>query len=219
MESMLFGFLSVCIVFGLLILAEKLRKQKHLKAEVTRKFIHITVGSFVAFWPFFMPAWVIYAICAAFVLVVGLSRFTKLLPSIHNVDRQTWGDIFFPIGIALVFFLSNDKWIFAASMLHLGLADGIAALVGEKYGATNAYKILGYKKTVAGNIAFFAISVGILSWLVWATPSGFSHLGLATIVWLAPIATAAESLAIRGTDNVVVPVVLTVLLNAMQSVG
>lgn len=219
MVGMLQGALAVVVILGLLLLTEKLRNSKHLKAEITRKIIHISVGSFVATWPFFMPNWVIYAICAAFISIVLISRIGGLFPSIHGVERKTWGDVLFPIGIAFTLFIAHDQWIFAASLLHLSIADGVAALVGEKFGQFNAYKILGYKKTLAGNLAFLAISFGVVYGLTIIPDTGFSHLGALSLLWVPVIATFSEAFSVRGSDNIVVPIAVALMLNSLQVIG
>jgi len=214
---MIAGLFAVVAVFLILVVAERIKKHTRLNAEVARKFVHITVGSFVAFWPFFLPNYVIYWICLAFITVIVVTRLGGLYPSIHKVPRKTWGDILFPIGIAGTLFLANDPWIFTAAILHLSLADGFAALIGEKYGKNNAYKILGYKKTIAGNAAFFIMSVGITTALVWFEPGSFAVVALPTLFLVPIFATTVESLSVRGSDNIAVPIMVALLLNALQS--
>ncbi len=216
---MIFGLLSLVAIYFLIRLAEKLRREHDLKTEVTRKFVHITVGSFVAFWPFFIPEWMIYFICLGFIAVVMASRLLGWFKSIHAVDRKTWGDILFPIGIASTLIVANNKWVFAIAMLHLALADGFAALVGEKWGQKTIYKIHGYKKTIVGNGAFFATSALIMGVAIFGLDIGFSQLGLAGLFWIPLTATALETVAVRGLDNLIVPVTLAILLNMLQVLG
>lgn len=216
---MIAGLISVAAVFILLIVAEKIKKYEHLNAEVARKFVHITVGSFVAFWPFFIPYNVIYLICAAFIAVILFTRISGLFPSIHNVPRKTWGDILFPVGIASTLWLAEGPWIFTAAILHLSLADGFAALIGERYGKNNGYKILGYRKTLAGNTAFFLISMGITMALIWFEPGSFANIATSVLLLVPIFATTVESLSVRGSDNILVPITLTLLLNAFQAVA
>lgn len=216
---MIAGILAMMAVFVLLVFAEKIQKYEHLNPEVSRKFVHITVGSFVAFWPFFIPDDMIYAICVAFIVVILFTRMSGLFPSIHRVPRKTWGDILFPVGIAGTLFLADDPWIFTAAILHLSLADGFAALIGERYGKNNAYKILGYKKTLAGNMAFFLISMSITAALVWFNPGSFSMIATSVLIIVPIFTTTIESLAVRGSDNILVPISLTLLLNALQAVA
>jgi len=216
---MIAGAIAVLIVFSLLMVAERIKKHKSFNPEIARKFVHITVGSFVAFWPFFMPNSVIYLICAAFIAVDVLTRHFGLFPSIHAIRRKTWGDIMFPVGIAGTLWLANDPWIFTAAILHLSLADGLAALAGERYGKNNAYKILGYKKTFAGNVAFFLVSVSIVLGLIWFEPGAFATIAGPTLFLVPIFATTIESIAVRGSDNLLVPLLVTVLFNALQSVA
>jgi dolichol kinase len=123
----------------------------------------------------------------------------------------------FPVGIAGTLFLAQDAWIFTAAILHLSLADGFAALAGERYGKGNAYKILGYKKTLAGNVAFFIISLAITGALIWFQPGSFSEIAVSVLLLVPIFATTVESLSVRGSDNILVPILLTLLLNALQT--
>lgn len=216
---MILGLLSLVVVYCLIKLAEKLRRDHHLRPEVTRKFVHITVGTFVAFWPFFMPDWLIYLACVAFVLVVLASRYLGWFNSIHAIERRTWGDILFPIGIATTLFFASSDWIFVVAMLHLGLADGLAALIGEKWGNKTVYKVAGYKKSIVGNIAFLVTSMMILSVLVFVLDVGFSQLGLAGIIWVPIFATFFEAISVKGSDNLVVPIIIVWMLNMLMVVG
>lgn len=213
------GLITVLVVFAILMIGERIKKHERLNPEIARKFIHISVGSFVAFWPFFLNDNAIYVICLAFVAVILFTRFSGLFPSIHKVPRKTWGDILFPVGIAATLWLAADPWIFTAAILHLSLADGFAALAGEKYGKTNGYKILGYRKTFAGNAAFFVISLAITTCLIWFEPGSFASIAMPTLFLVPIFATTIESLSVRGSDNILVPVLLTLLLNSLQSVA
>ena len=104
-------------------------------------------------------------------------------------------------------------------MLHLGLADGLAALIGEKWGNKTVYKVAGYKKSIVGNIAFLVTSMMILSVLVFVLDVGFSQLGLAGIIWVPIFATFFEAISVKGSDNLVVPMVIVWMLNMLMVVG
>lgn len=216
---MVYGLLSLVAIYFLIKLAEKLRRDHKLKPEVTRKFVHISVGTFVAFWPFFMSNWIIFIICFAFIGVVVLSRLLGWFDSIHAVERKTWGDILFPLGIAMTLLVANNKYIFMVAMLHLALADGIAALVGEKWGHKTIYRVNGYKKTLVGNLAFFATSIAIMLAVAYVGNFGFSHLNIVGLIAVPIIATILETIAIGGMDNLVVPVILAFILNVLIMVG
>ena len=198
-------------VFVLLRLAELLRKKGYIHGEISRKFVHIAVGSFVASWAFFMSTWMIAFMCGAFFTVVLASRYFKLFPAIYNVSRQTWGDILFPIGIVLCALISKSPYIFAASILHLSLGDGLAAVVGETHGRKNSYKIFGNKKSIAGSLTFFVVSTSIIAALVVLQGSGVFNYKLLLIP---AILMVLENISWNGFDNIFVPLFCAILLNA-----
>lgn len=207
------------VVLLFLLLAEKLREQKKIAGETARKFVHITVGMFVATWPFYLSQATMVLMSLAFLAVILVSRRYHIFYAIHNVYRKTWGDVLFPIGIGATALLAYTPWIFSAAILHLALADGMAAIVGEKYGRAHQYKILGQKKTVEGTAVFYVISLIIMAALVWLTPTELRHLALPLLLWLPLIATLVENLAPQGTDNVLVPVTVCMMLNSLVLFG
>src|SRR5689334_3081303 len=114
----------VCVasIFVFLVFIEVLARKKKIHGEVSRKIIHIVVGSFIAFWPFFMSFRKVQQLSLALLLVVIFSKFFHIFKSIHAVRRFTLGELMFPIGIGLAALLTNSKWIFAAAILHMSLA-------------------------------------------------------------------------------------------------
>jgi phytol kinase len=212
----MFGMLfATPLIFGLLKFAEFLRKTGRMHGEISRKFVHITVGSFVAFWPFFMETkWILF-MCGAFFAVVLASRYFKWFPAIYSISRRTWGDLLFPVGIAASLLLADSVWIFAAAMLHLSLADGFAAVVGERHGKTSRYRVFGSQKSVVGTFVFWAISLMIITALLLTDQANFGSVSILTIIWLPALAALLENLAIRGVDNIVVPISTVLLLNTL----
>lgn len=198
--------LAVCIF---LIAAEWRWHKQKVHDEFSRKLIHITVGTFVAFWPFFLSWGQIIFLSGAFLVVITLSKYLNIFKSIHNVQRPTWGEIFFALAVGIVAVLTHDKWIYMASLLQMSWADGFAAVAGVAYGKDTRYKILGYTKSLVGSGTFFAISVCILS--LYAALSG-NMLTPFTIVGLALVATIVENFGTHGIDNLLVPIVVAIAL-------
>ncbi len=94
-------------------------------------------------------------------LVVLVSHKLKIFKSIHLVDRITKGELLYPIGIAICAFLEPIPWVFTAAILHLALADGMAAIIGTHYGHKTRYTLISHGKSVAGSAAFFVTSFAI----------------------------------------------------------
>lgn len=201
--------LSVLAVFIILCLSELGWRKHWLNNEVGRKFVHITVGSFVAFWPFFMSWQEIRWLSLAFLVVVIVSDRLKVFKAIHSVQRPTFGEICFAAVVGLLTFVTHSKGIYAAAVLQMSLADGFAAIVGVRYGRDNQYRILGYSKSVAGTCAFLVTSLLILTGY-----SIFSAAGLPAggVLLVAAGAAALENVGILGLDNLLVPLFVGLLL-------
>ncbi|HYH75238.1 MAG TPA: hypothetical protein VD735_04740 [Candidatus Saccharimonadales bacterium] len=207
---MLATALVVIATFCVLVLAEYLSRAKQIHAELTRKLVHVAVGTFVAFWPFFLSWESIQYLSVAFFLVVCVSVRFNVFRSIHAVQRNVMGELLFAIVIGVLATISRDEWVFLVAMLHLSIADGLAAVIGLGWGETNQYKVLGKKKSIAGTAAFLVASYSIM--LVYALFAQGTSSG-ATLLWLPLAAAAAENLAVYGTDNLVMPVLIAIILS------
>lgn len=199
--------LTVLIVFLLLLLNEWWwRGRTH--GEASRKFVHLTVGSFVAFWPLFLTWQQIELLSLAFVIVVLLSRRFNIFKAIHSVQRPTWGEVYFGLAVGLVAFLTHSPVIYAIALLHMSLADGLAAIAGRHYGGRLRYRVFAAEKSRFGTLTFLVISLVLLAAYYISQPG---ELG----VWLPLIAAGAtvlENVAVRGLDNLLIPLFVAGLL-------
>jgi phytol kinase len=207
----LLTILVVLVTFCILIGAEYLSRSKQIHAELTRKLVHVAVGTFVAFWPFFLTWREIQLLSLAFFLVICISIRLNIFRSIHAVKRGMTGELLFAIVIGLLALISTNEWVFAAAMLHLSLADGMAAIVGLGWGDTNSYKVMGKTKSIAGSVAFLVSSFCILALYGLLAHSTTSFL---TILWLPILATITENVAVNGTDNLVMPMLIAIVLTS-----
>ena len=204
-------FITIVIVFLLVCISELLWRRRNVDTEYTRKFVHISVGSFVAFWPFFLSRQEILLLSVAFVLVVAASSRLQLFKAIHSVQRPTWGEILFAVAVGALAYVAESPWIYAAALLYMSLADGLAAIVGTKFGKKTRYYVFGHAKSAAGTLAFFVVALVILGGYAVVTHQPAS-------VWYLAIAAAAaalENVAIRGLDNLLVPLLVAVALNVL----
>src|SRR6478752_7428920 len=144
---------AVAVIFVIVIFAEYLSRYKGVHSELTRKIVHVLVGMFVAFWPFFLSWRQIQLLSVMFLVVVLLSIKFGIFSSVHAISRKSMGEVLFAIIIGILAFISSNQWIFAAAMLHLSLADGLAAVIGLAYGEHNSYRIMGRTKSLAGSLA------------------------------------------------------------------
>lgn len=71
--------ISIIVVLVFIIISELLWRRRNVDAEYTRKFVHISVGTFVAFWSLYLTRNQILLLSAAFVLVCSSVDIHKIL--------------------------------------------------------------------------------------------------------------------------------------------
>ncbi|MEO5627394.1 MAG: hypothetical protein ABIQ89_00705 [Candidatus Saccharimonadales bacterium] len=202
-------------VFALLVTSELLWRQGIVRGELARKLVHISVGTFVAFWPYFMSWQQIQLMSLAFFAVVLVSFKMNVFHAIHSVKRKTWGELLFPIGIGLSALIMPAPIVFTAAILHLSLADGFAAVVGKHYGVLHQYTIRNYTKTLAGTLVFFVISLLIVTGAVLISGTVVTWPIVPLLIWLPAAATAVENISLAGTDNIFVPLLVILVLQTV----
>jgi phytol kinase len=208
MIALLVVLLAAAGVWLILRIGEQLRK-RHYHPEISRKFVHITVALFAATWPFYMSWTHIELMSLLLFAGVFVSRRYGYFRGVYGVMRSGWGELFFAMSIGFTALLSQDKWVFVAAMLSLGLADGLAAVVGTLIGDKHQYKVLGHKKTRAGTITFWVVTF-LVVW-IFGVLNG-PHDSWTTIIWLPILVTIAENLGVSGLDNIFVPILVAISL-------
>ena len=202
--------LTILTVFILLVANELWWRRKKVQDEFSRKFIHITVGSFVAFWPFFLDWNEIKLLSIAFIVVVLASKQLKVFQAIHSVQRPTHGELFFALAVGALALISQNEWIYMAAILQMSLADGFAAVVGTRFGNNTRYMVLGHTKSIHGTLTFLVVSIAIL--IVFTAFSGII-LSLPVILGIAVAASLVENISVEGIDNLLVPVLVASALH------
>jgi phytol kinase len=195
--------LTVLVVFVVLLLSEVWWRTRRGHGELSRKSVHITVGSFVAFWPYFLSINDIKLLSVAFLVAVAVSKYLHIFRAIHSVQRPTWGEFWFALVVGLLAFTAgHHPHIYTAALLEMSLADGLAAVIGTRYGNRHRYVVFGAPKSLIGTLTFFVTSCVILAGYAIVST------GLSPVLLLVPIAfvaTVLENLGTLGSDNLLVP--------------
>lgn len=207
---------SLVGIFGILMIAELLWRYDILKGEYQRKFVHISVTAFVASWPWLMSWQAIQIISMSMLAVLLANHFLKTLHFSAELRDKSYGGL----SLAMAFFsgavLSPSKTVFTIAILHVALADGLAAVIGHRYGANWRYYVFGQLKTVVGTMTFWFVSFCILvpGLLFSYQTITFSEYAVLLLL-LPPVLAALENLAIRGLDNLAVPLALILVMRAV----
>jgi dolichol kinase len=206
--------LSALAVFLVVCLSEFGWRRGYMTNEVGRKFVHITVGSFVAFWPFFLTWNQIRILSLGFIVAVVLSKTFNIFSAMHSVQRPTYGEFFFALVVGILTFVTHSKAIYAAALLQMSVADGMAAIIGVEYGMKQQrwkYHVFGHAKTVIGSLTFFVISAAIL----FGYSADTMRLAWYYVPLIAAATTAIENIGIYGLDNLLAPLFVAVILTQL----
>ena len=190
--------------------------------EWSRKLMHVGTGLLALSLPWlFRSPWPVLVLCATGATgMVVIKHATRLKETfgcvVGDVARQSAGDITFPLGIAVVFLLSQgDCLLYSVPVLVLTFADAAAALVGTFYGLLR-FETPGGKKSVEGSLAFFVVAfLSIHIALCLCSDAGQEKAVLIAFL-LGFLLTIVEALAgWRGLDNLLIPVAGFIFLRAM----
>ena len=201
--------LAIAIIFILVIINEIWWRRVKRHSEISRKLVHILVGSFVAFWPYIMSTNYIRLLSLSFLVVILTSLKFNIFKSIHSVSRNSLGEIYFALSVGLITFINPSHIVYTIALLNMSLADGLAALVGTYYGMNRKYKVYGRTKTVLGSLTFFIVSLLLILIFVDNTGHSFNLL----YVVLAGGLTLIENISPTGMDNLLVPLVTALFLS------
>jgi len=197
------------IVLAILLVNELWWRHRHPHGELSRKMVHIVVGSYVAIWPFYLTWTQIELLSVAFFVSVAISKYLNIFHAIHSVQRPTVGELFFALAVGSVAIVTHDKWIFMIALLQMSLADGLAAVIGTRYAKKAKYSIMGHTKSLIGSITFLIVSLILMAvYSAFAPGVEFSYL----FILVAVLTTIVENFSIYGLDNFLVPVITAIAL-------
>lgn len=210
----------LAVLAALLIGLHVYRARRNPHPETVRKLLHIGMGCVALTFPwiFTSPAPVFALAAIAIALLVAL-RHVDMLKAIMGgvvdaVDRVSKGELYFPIGIALSFWLSGgDPLLYSTPILILTLADAVAALIGIRYGTAH-YATIDGSKSVEGSAAFFFMAYLCTQILLLL----LSNVGRAETLLISLIMgiliMLVEAVAWRGLDNLLIPILGFLLLKS-----
>ena len=187
----------------------ELARRRRLLAggETPRKIVHVGAALLAVPLPFVLSFRAIALVGISFAVLFAVSRRAAILAAVHDVDRRTYGEVLFPLGITAVALLYPERHLFLYGLLVLGLADGLAAPIGLRFGRRR----LPGGKTEWGSATFFCVAA--LAGALVLTCSGHAPATVAGVaLGAAACLTVVESLLPGGFDNLVLPTVSAALV-------
>jgi len=188
----------------LLAVVEVLERGSVVSNDLSRRLAHIGAGAINIAAPLFVSHVAIILVNILFAGLLLAGRNTKLFSSIQTVNRKTYGDVYFPLGViaAAVILLPDSVTAFQYGVAIMGISDALAGFIGERWGQ-KTLMIFNNPKTLTGAIIFYLTSLAITFVFV---PQ------LLPVIFIVPLVlTAVEFSLVHGLDNLILPVVAGLL--------
>jgi dolichol kinase len=196
---------------GLLAAAEATTRRWTIDPEHSRKLVHACSGVAGAALPIVMSFRAIIVLTTLFVPFMLVSRRVGLFPAVHGVERATFGEVYFPLGVLLVAFVFPDRLLYAFGVLVMGLSDAAASTAGQRWGR-RGYRVRAATKTYVGSGAFLATTFLLALVALAVGDDWFALTAVAVALAVAAALTLVEGASAGGVDNVVLPVAGAALL-------
>ncbi len=199
-------------------LAELLYHRFGVRAEWTRKLVHIGTGLLTMLFPVLIDNhWLVLMLCASFAAILVGSLKWNLLKSINAIDRQSHGSLSYPAAVFVCYcyydwyqkqsFCQDSGYLaFYLPILILAICDPLAALFGKRW-PWGKYRVGHEFKSLMGSSVFF-IGAFVLTFLFIRFTNNITistvQLTLASFC-MALVTSLAEGFSRRGLDNILVP--------------
>jgi phytol kinase len=176
-------------------------------AELLRKIVHIGTGNVILFaWLLDIPASVGIAASILASAVTLLSYVFPILPAINSVGRQSLGTFFYAVSIGVLvacFWHLQQPQYAAIGILIMAWGDGLAALIGQRFGK-HKYQVFGGQKSWEGSLTMAIVSYIVCSLILLFTLGNVWQTWLVSLL-VALVATGLEAFSFLGIDNLTVP--------------
>lgn len=210
-----FPFLALVIGIGI-----ALKKWCSISSESMRKFIHIGVSNwwFLELKFFTTTGWALVG-PITFIILNSLFTFLDWGTALGLGDRKrNYGLIYFPVTLVILVLLQYSGLVSplasTAGVLVMGYGDGLAALIGAKWGRREIPFNVS-KKSYLGTLTMFGVSVAIIFGALFF----FSDLSVGTVIVSAlvigAVSAVVEVLTPFGLDNLTVPLLAAVLVEVL----
>jgi len=203
---------TIVIVGIVLALLEWTGKKLRVQPETIRKWIHIAVGHWVFLALAWMEHWYVAVTPLLFFTLVNWITLKRGTGRMNQVERISYGTVYYPVSLALLvlFFFEQEPMAIVAGSMVLAWGDGLAALVGKRFGKT-FYTRGKIRRSFEGSSAMFLASFLVLTvtFLFYEEPT---WLAVSYGFLLANIAALIEAVSYRDTDNLLIPLTIGALV-------
>ena len=191
----LFSIFFISIVF------KKFNKDSK---EIIRKIIHIGIGPLIPIAQLLKIDQNSALIFTGIISIMVLINYVyKIFPTIEDVERKSFGTLFYCISLFILIslFWNKDPYALIAGFFIMTFGDGLAGLIGKSFKSKN-WIFFKQTKSLFGTLTMFFTSFIVICSLGYAQQNNFNF----SYITIAFIATILEQFSIFGIDNFIVPI-------------
>jgi len=201
-------FVIALWIITILVIGLVCKKYFPKKEELSRKIIHIGTGPVILLaWIFDIPKNIAFFSALFITLALGVNYQYRLMPTIEDIERKSFGTITYGISITLLVLLFWPHYPLSISLgiLSMAFGDGLAGLIGRSI-KSPAWSILGQTKSIAGTL-----TMGTVVAITTEVITSINNVAIQPleIIIISLIATFLEQISPFGIDNITVPIGVT----------
>ena len=198
-------------LFSIFLISVVFKKFNQNSREIVRKIIHIGIGPLIPIAQFLKINQNSALIFTGIVSLMVLINYTyKLFPTIEDVERKSYGTLFYCLSLFILIYLFWDKDPYAliTGFFIMTFGDGLAGLIGKSFDS-KSWIFFKQKKSLFGTLTMFLTSLVVVCSIGY-TQQNSLNLNYFTIAFLATI---LEQFSVLGIDNFIVPISSALLFN------
>ena len=134
----------------------------------------------------------------------------KLFPTIEDVERKSYGTLFYCLSLFILIYIFWDKDPYAliSGFFIMSFGDGLAGLIGKSFNS-KSWIFFKQKKSLYGTMTMFLTSLIVVFSIGYAKQNSL-NLNYFTIAFFA---TFLEQFSVLGIDNFIVPISSALFFN------
>ena len=198
-------------LFAIFLISIVFKKYNNDSKEIVRKIIHIGIGPLIPIARYLKIDQNAALIFTGIISLMVLINYTyKLFPTIEDVERKSYGTLFYCLSLFILIYLFWDKDPYAliTGFFIMTFGDGLAGLIGKSFNSKN-WNFFKQKKSLLGTMTMFSTSLIVVCSIGYAQQNSF-NLNYFTIAFFA---TLLEQFSILGIDNFIVPISSALFFN------
>ena len=203
--------LILLYLFLIFLISIVFKKYNKNNSELVRKIIHIGIGPLIPIAQFLKINQNSALIFTGIVSLMVLINYTyKLFPTIEDVDRKSFGTLFYCLSLFILIYLfwNEDPYALITGFFIMTFGDGLAGLIGKSFNS-ESWIFFKQKKSLFGTMTMF------LTGLIVVFSTGYTQQSSLNLNYfaIAFFATLLEQFSVLGIDNFIVPIFSALFFN------